>query len=376
MTIPLPRNCCYPVDWPGDLQLAWAAACQPGSLLRQTGIAARWSEPTKTHVIRGVGTFLFWLQERGLTIPSTAFADLVTSTNVMAYAAARRVQSRDATVRTQLVGLVRGMAVMYPQRDWSWMRRLLASIPEGRAESRQRKQPRLRHSLELLELGLSLAQQADAAIGHKPMRRATKFRNGTIIALLALRPIRRKNAAGLIIGRHIARRADGWRLDLAAAEVKNRETYSTQIPAEVSALLDRYLAVYRPILLAAGKSQPSSSAMSRLWITQFGTPPTPEGFAQIICIETAKAFGKPVPPHFFRDSAMTSWAMDLPKQIRGGKHLLGNRSFSVVESAYNMAGSNDAAAKLQQTIKDLRQDIGRRTPQGHLRELRIQKRST
>jgi hypothetical protein len=268
------------------------------------------------------------------------------------------------------------MAVMYPERDWSWIRRLLASIPEGRAESRQRKQPRLRHSLELLDLGLSLTQRADASIERKPLRRAMMFRNGTIIALLALRPIRRKNAAALVIGRHITRHANGWQLVLAAAEVKNREPYSTQIPAEVGALLDRYVATYRPILLAAGKAPVSGSTTSRLWITQFGTPPTPEGFAQIICIETVKAFGKPVPPHFFRDSAMTSWAMDLPKQIRAGKHLLGNRSFAVVESSYNMAGSNDAAAKLQQAIKALQQDVKRRNQPPRLPHLRVQKRQS
>lgn len=370
------RNCRYPADWPDDLQAAWATACRPGSLLRQTGVADRWSEPTKVHVIRGIGTFLFWLQESGLAGPFAAFADLVTPHHVMAYAAARRTRTRDATVRTQLVGLLRGMAVMHPHRDWSWMRRLLASIPEGRTESRQRKQPRLRHSLELLDLGLRLAQQADTATTHKPMRRALLFRNGTIIALLALRPIRRKNAAALLIGRHIIRTADGWRLALAATEVKNREPYDHRIPAEVGALLDRYLAVYRPILLAAAKGQAPTRSVSSLWITQFGTPPTPEGFAQIVCIETARAFGKPVPPHFFRDSAMTSWAMDLPKQVRGGKHLLGNRSFAVVESAYNMAGSSDAAAKLQQAITALRRDTGRRGPALPLRQRRVQKRHT
>jgi len=150
VTIVRARNCRYPVDWPDDLRAAWAAACRPGSLLRQTGVAARWSEPTKVHVIRGIGTFLFWLQESGLAGPSTAFADLVTPPHVMAYAAARRTQTRNATVCTQLVGLLRGMAVMVRNRDWSWIRRLIASIPDVRAASRQRKQPRLRHSLELL----------------------------------------------------------------------------------------------------------------------------------------------------------------------------------------------------------------------------------
>jgi hypothetical protein len=371
----LPHNCLYPADWPADLQVAWAAACRPGSLLRQTGIAARWSEPTKVHVIRGIGTFLLWLRRNGVAERSLLFADLVTPPRVMAYAAARRSQTRDATVRTQLVGLLRGMAVMMPERDWSWIRRLIASIPEGRAASRQRKQPRLRHTLELLDLGLQLTQRAEAAANAgSPLRRAILFRNGTIIALLALRPIRRKNAAALVIGRHITRHANGWRLTLPAAEVKNREAYNHGVPVEAGALLDRYVAVYRPILLAAGNGHARRESTPYLWVTQYGAPPTAMGFAQIVCNETAKAFGKPIPPHFFRDSAITSWAMDLPKQVRGGKHLLGNRSFAVVESAYNMAGSIDAAAKLQQTIAALRQETRGQRPAFRPRQIRVQKR--
>jgi hypothetical protein len=356
------------------LQAAWTVARRPGALLRQTGVAARWSEPTKVHVIRGIGTFLFWVQESGLADPSAAFADLVTPPHVMAYAAARRTQTRDATVRTQLVGLLRGMAVMVRDRDWSWIRRLIASIPDGRAASRQRKQPRLRHSLELLDLGVQLTRRAEKATMGNPLRCAILFRNGTMIALLALRPIRRKNATALVIGRQITRTAEGWRITLPAAEVKNHEAYDQWVPGEVGALLDRYVAVHRPILLAAGNGRARSESVSDLWITQFGTRPTPAGFAQIVCNETAKAFGKPVPPHFFRDCAMTSWAMDLPKQVLGSKHLLGNRSFAVVESAYNMAGSSDAAAKLQETIAALRQDTNGRHPALRLRRIRHRKR--
>jgi integrase/recombinase XerD len=180
------------------------------------------------------------------------------------------------------------------------------------------------------------------------------FRNGTLIALLALRPIRRKNAVALVIGRHIARTTEGWRLTLPAAEVKNREAYDQRIPAEVGALLDRYIAVHRPILLAAGKGRTRSESAPYLWITQFGAPPTAAGFAQIVCNETAKAFGTPVPPHFFRDCAMTTWALDLPTKVRAGIHVLGNRSFAVAEGAYNMAASSSAAVKLQGALAVVR----------------------
>jgi hypothetical protein len=51
---------------------------------------------------------------------------------------------------------------------------------------------------------------------------------------------------------------------------------------------------------------------------------------------------------------MTTWAIDLPTQVRGGIHVLGNRSFAVAEAAYNMAGSSVAAAKLQGALASVR----------------------
>ena len=83
------------------------------------------------------------------------------------------------------------MAVLFPDRDWSWIRRIIASIPDGRAASRQRKQPRIRHSIELFDLGVRLTQQAEQDTTRRPIDRAVMFRDGVIIALLALRPIRR-----------------------------------------------------------------------------------------------------------------------------------------------------------------------------------------
>ncbi len=340
-------------DWPVDLQDAWASACRPGTLLRQRGPASTWSQPTKEHVIGGVGNLLFWLRQTDRALPGAPFVDLVTPERVMAYAAARRAEIRDISVRSRLVGLVRGMAVLFPDRDWSWIRRIIASIPDGRAASRQRKQPRIRHSLELFELGVRLTVQAEEEATRRPIERAGLFRDGLIIALLALRPIRRKNAVGLVIGVHVLRSEAGWRLFLPAEEVKNREEYERSIPAEVGELLDRYLQVYRPMLVAVGV-QAGEPPRSRLFLNDRGAPFRPEAFSRRVCARTKSAFGKSVPPHFFRDCAMTTWAIDLPTQVRGGIHVLGNRSFAVAESAYNMAGSNTAAVKLQSALAAVR----------------------
>ncbi len=280
------------------------------------------------------------------------FVDLVTPNRVMAYAVARQSEIRNISVRSRLVGLVRGMTVLYPERDWPWIRRIIASIPDGRAASRQRKQPRMRHSLELFELGVKLMQQAEQNTV-RPIVRAGLFRDGLIIALLALRPIRRKNLAGLVIGVHVLKTAMGWRLFLPAAEVKNRQEYDRDIPPEIGALLDRYLAVYRPILLA-DSNKTGGLPRPYLWISRTGKPLDPEWIWKQVCAHTAKAFGKSVPPHFFRDCAVTTWALDLPTKVRGSIHVLGNRSFAVTESAYNMAGSSTAAVKLQGALAAVR----------------------
>ena len=365
--------CVPPSDWPEDLRQSWTAANRPGSLLRQPKRATTWSAPTRLSATGGIGNFLFWLRQTGQPMPDGPFVDLVTPERVMAYAEQRRSEIRDVSVRSRLEGLRRGLAVMFPERDWSWIRRIIASIPDGRAASRQRKQPRIRHSHELFDLGVRLTQRAETRTDWRPTKRAVLFRDGLIIAFLALRPIRRKNVAALVIGVHVLKTAAGWRLSLPAAEVKNRQAYDANIPAEIGVLLDRYLAVHRPILLAA-RGQPRPAATPYLWISWAGQPLAPDTIAQQVCARTAKAFGKSVPPHLFRDCAMTTWALDLSKQVRAGIHVLGNRSFAVAESAYNMAGSNIAAKKLQDALATVRQASNR--PSRSFRRQRVNMSAT
>jgi integrase/recombinase XerD len=194
---------------------------------------------------------------------------------------------------------------------------------------------------------IALTRRAETELARRPIDRAVLFRDGLLIAFLAMRPIRRKNLANLVVGIHLTQTAAGWRLYLPAAEVKNRVEYDRNIPPEVGVLLDRYLAEYRPILLGG---QHDCATNVRLWISCTGRPLRPDQIWKQVSARTGKEFGQPVPPHVFRDCAMTTWALDLPKQVRAGIHVLGNHSFAVAENAYNMAGSNIAAAKLQGVV--------------------------
>jgi hypothetical protein len=342
-------------DWPPDLMRGWRSALCPDGLLRKGGKAAQWADATKKHVSLSVGYYLAWLNGEGLTAASAAFTGLVTEAHVLAYAEVRRLDLRDASVRSNLVGLYRGMAVMFPERDWSWMRPIINTIPDGRAESRRHKLPRIRHSNELRQLGVDLCKEADGSTEARLLLRAVLFRDGVMIALLAERPIRRKNLTRLEIGVHVRKTPAGWRLFLPKGQVKNKQEYDHAIPDDIGALIERYIDVYRPVLLAA-RTLAEPLDKPYLWISARGTRLAPNSCLYAVRSRTQAAFGRSLSLHLFRDCAVSTAAMDMPKQVRAAMHVLGNRSFAVTEEAYNMATGSHAAGKLHDVFDEFRHD--------------------
>jgi hypothetical protein len=98
-----------------------------------------------------------------------------------------------------------------------------------------------------------------------------------MIAMLALCPIRLKNFAALEIGRSVTKQAGTWWIVLR--DTKTRRPDERPIPDYLNEAIDRYLGVYRPHLLNAGRANPrtagdfENSARLRegaLWIGQAG----------------------------------------------------------------------------------------------------------
>ena len=65
---------------------------------------------------------------------------------------------------------------------------------------------------------------------------------------------------------------------------------------------------------------------------------------------TRKAFGFAVNLHSFRHAALTFWSIHDPKNILGGKDLLGHRSFSTTEKFYIMTQSRIAGRALARIV--------------------------
>jgi integrase len=131
----------------------------------------------------------------------------------------------------------------------------------------------------LVEAGLTLIGEADADIDGLRLRRALLVRNGLMVALLALCPIRLKNFAPLEIGRSFLKIEGAWWIVLE--DTKSGRPDHRPVPSYLTGFIERYLDGYRPVLLRPSTSgqearlefcNGSTRAESALWIGRFGAP--------------------------------------------------------------------------------------------------------
>jgi integrase/recombinase XerD len=353
------RICLSPDTWSPDDQLALQTALCPGLRRTRAGRAAKWRAPTILIMTHGVGCFLGFMAQSGVDILSSRLADICGEDAVFQWIAS--MNARDlmpSTVRFRVTGLQRGCMVMYPFADWQWLRPIVADLPHGRLESRQRKIKQFRHSRDLVELGLRLITASLEGSFLRPHLRHVHARDGMMIVLLAWKPLRLKNFTRLRLGQHLTRRDDGrWRIHVPASETKNSETVDDVLPEDIGSLLDRYLAVDRPELLARRRADLGAEE-AHLWISEDGLPCTDAGIRLRIREQTFKAFGVAISPHRFRDAAVTTIAIEMPDQIRMALALLANRGPETILESYNMAATSMAAHRMNESIEATMRELG------------------
>ncbi len=201
---------------------------------------------------------------------------------------------------------------------------------------------------ELVELGLKLMRNADRGVHKSTRKNACVYRDGLQIALLAMRPLRRKNFTEMTLQRHLVREGEGWRIHFASAETKTGEPIDVPFPTDLAPYLERYLDHYRPLLMS-GRYRGD-----RLWIGYFFKPQAAHTVGITVAQRTERAFGTPVNPHLFRDCAATSIAVHDPDHVRIAAAVLGHRSFATTQRHYNLATSLKAAQNYQAELQQLR----------------------
>jgi integrase/recombinase XerD len=342
---------CWPVtQWPEPDREAWAASLIPGDPFAPGGLAAQWAPTSRRAIETSYGGWLAWCQGEGILDPLLPPAARVSKERVKAYHKALQASKSPFTVVSRLQMLGDALRAMAPDGDWRWIGRAAGRL-RSRAVSVRNKRERLQPPDRLADLGNRLMSEADAE--SLTLDNAMTFRDGLVIALLAHRPIRARNLAMIRCNQHLVNRNGSWWLFFAGNEMKAKRPLEFPLPLDLVPNIERYLAVYRPLLLTGG-GQHAPAPLTALWISRDATVLGYSTIAHHVRRHTKAAFGAALNPHLFRDCAATFIAIVAPEHVQIIAAILGHSTLATSEKHYNLARTLEAGRSYHGTIEKRR----------------------
>jgi hypothetical protein len=212
---------------------------------------------TRRDLARRYGYFLDHVLRTESLDRNAGAATLVTPERVERYIAELKGRVGSVTAYGSIYKLRRIAEILAPNRDYTWLTEIEKDL-ELMMEPKS-KLNRLVYTNVIAEAGLTLMAAADAAPVPTALARARQFRNGLMIAFLALHPIRLKNFAGLEIGSSFVKVKSQWWIVLAAADTEEGQPDDRLLDDGLTSWMDRYLSIHRlgdefgPMLQAANQ---------------------------------------------------------------------------------------------------------------------------
>lgn len=347
-------------DWPKADRLAWEAACQPARRLVRSGTASHLAPVTQADLAKRYGLYLDFLDRTGwLDLDAEAGAQ-VTPGAIASFVAELQSRVSSVTVSRSIYKVRRAAELIAPHLGFAW----LAEIGKDLTLLERPKEDFARDVTpeRLVEAALTLLREAEADIDGRLLKRALLARNGLMVALLALCPIRLRNFASLEIGRSFLRQQGGWWIVLD--DTKSGRPDHRPVPTFLTGFIESYLDVYRPVLCQHStcgsdqdldpENQYAKEATSTLWLGRRGSPLTYNAVERLITYTTRMTLGVPVNPHRFRAAAATSAALLAPQSPHLGSALLQHFDSRVTQEHYVRASSLSVAGDFTALIADLR----------------------
>jgi site-specific recombinase XerD len=131
--------------------------------------------------------------------------------------------------------------------------------------------------------------------GRTALARATGVRNGLLIALLALHPIRIKNFAALTIGDTFINVGGRWWLHIPSENTKSHRVDERQVPEFITHAVNCYVNTQREVLCRGAAEHHA------LWVSSTtGRQLTTKNLGTLISNLTRETVGVDVSPHLFR----------------------------------------------------------------------------
>jgi integrase len=318
-------------EWPAADQHAHKEACAPGSRSKPGGSASYLAELSRKDFWSRYGAFLGFLQRSHRLDMDAAAGGQVTPAHVEAYLADLRDRVRSVTVWNCIYKLRRAAELLAPNAEFSWLAEIekdvaLVMVPRSKFD-------RLVLSQHILEAGLTLIAEGIGST-KSAIVRAILVRNGLMIALLALHPIRLKNFVALEIGTTFREVQGSWWIVLSSSHTKSRRPDERRVTRRLNWAIEAYLNDWRPVLTG---SEPTSN---RLWISSTtGQPITYKNLGTLISKITRETLGVDVSPHLFRTSAASTAAIYSENTPRLSSAILNHTNPRITEEHYNRASS-------------------------------------
>jgi len=348
---------CWPVSgWPEADSAAWLANTTPLQLRaysRRRG--TRLGPHTLFKIARGYGRWLSFLANRyGIDAGPTAL-ERVELPRLRAYfRALQQCGNAPGTIKGRFDELQAALRIIAPDCDPSFIGHLDGMSMHVRLRIQQRVLP-VPACESLLDWGLDMMQQARG----RQLERLVAYRDGLLIAILALRGRRRRSVAAFRVDHEIRRDGAIYRVDLAADQVKTAKPDQFDLPPELTPYLEQYLEVIRPALL--GKQQHDF-----FWVSSRGRPVDEHQMTNRMCVISRRRFGFAFGPHRFRHSISTGLAEHEPQNPGLAAAHLGI-SPEVVAAHYNRANQGLAHRRyngmLDRRLADMTNSIVKRTGQ-------------
>jgi site-specific recombinase XerD len=329
----------------GQVNRGLAAACRPSQRLARGGAGGHLKPITLSDLSRRYGYYLNFLDRHGLLDLRAAAGAQVLPKDVEKYVQELNGRVGSVTLYGSIYKLRRVSQLLDPKRDMAWLMEIekdLALVMRPRSKS-----DRLVLTEVLVEAGLTLIAEAESSPTLSSLAKARQVRNGLMVAMLAMHPVRLKNFASLEIGRNFIEIDGSWWITLQAAETKEKRADERRIDELLATALMLYLRESRSAL-ASDENQSTA-----LWLSSNdGAPMTYDGVARAITETTRSAVGVDVSPHMFRTSAASSAAIHGGGNLHLGSALLHHRDERVTETNYNFASSLSAAKSLRDVVKN------------------------
>ena len=339
-----------PIDeWPAEDRAAWEAAFVAGDIFDDDGgPGAHLSPGSRRTITTSYRRWLGFLAAKHPEVLCEPPAQRITPTTVRDFIDHLSEEVSGNTVAISITHLSYAARLIAPDADWNWLRAISSRL-QARVQPSDRFD-RLVPPWRILDHGIELMEAALASGNSICKEREVVYRDGLLLALLALWPIRRRSLAALTVPRHVERRGEGIWLILHPEDTKSGRAESFAVPDVLLPYVVRYLDRIRPALIGA-------KVTDAFWASRRGQPMCGQQLYQRVRRTTRTAFGRAMGLHDFRRAAHTFLAMEAPEMVGIIPGVLQHASAEVGEQYYNLARSTVASRRHGKHVANLRDSL-------------------